>query len=74
MVNDLVLGGLYEHYKGNQYRVIGLVKHSETLETLVYYECLYDNLEGKFWVRPLEMFCETVINAGKVVPRFRLLS
>ncbi len=73
MANDLVLGGLYEHYKGNKYRVLSLVKHSETLETLVCYECLYENPEGKLWVRPLEMFCETVVAQGKAVPRFKFL-
>lgn len=65
------LGGLYQHYKGNNYRVISLVKHSETLETLVYYQCLYENLEGPLWVRPLAMFMETVVVDGKTIPRFK---
>ena len=67
------MGGLYEHYKGNKYRVLGLVKHSETLETHVYYECLYENPEGKLWVRPLKMFCEEVEVQGRLVPRFKHL-
>ena len=71
MHGDLILGGLYQHYKGMNYRVLHLVKHSETLEWLVMYECLYDNPEGSLWVRPLKMFTETVEVSGKIVPRFR---
>ena len=48
--------GVYQHYKGPRYRVLGLVRHSETLEELVYYECLYDNPNGQYWVRPRAMF------------------
>lgn len=48
--------GIYQHYKGLHYRVLGLCRHSETLEELVYYECLYDNPNGQFWVRPRAMF------------------
>lgn len=48
--------GIYQHYKGPHYRVLGLCRHSETLEELVYYECLYDNPNGQFWVRPRAMF------------------
>ncbi len=62
--------GLYRHYKGMDYRVHGICRHSETLETLVYYECLYDNPDGKFWVRPLAMFQETVTINGVTQPRF----
>jgi hypothetical protein len=73
MVNKVKIGGLYQHYKGNKYRVVSLVRHSETLEWLVSYECLYENPAGRLWVRPLEMFCETVIIDGKTIPRFKLL-
>ncbi len=73
MVGDIKIGGLYQHYKGKNYRVLNLVKHSETLEWLVYYECLYDNDEGSFWVRPLGMFCETVEVNGQIVPRFKYI-
>ena len=66
----LVIGGLYEHYKGKPYRVLGVVRHSETLEELVYYECLYDNPDGKFWVRPRAMFEEDVLVNGMTQPRF----
>ena len=65
--------GRYRHYKGNEYRVIGVAKHSETLEPLVVYETLYENPEGKLWVRPLTMFVETVEVNGKKVPRFEYL-
>ena len=60
--------GLYRHYKGNEYRVIGLARHSETLETLVVYQALY-GAKG-LWVRPVAMFAETVQIGGRCVPRF----
>mgnify|MGYP006118264923 FL=1 len=66
----LVIGGLYEHYKGKPYRVLGVVRHSETLEELVHYECLYDNPDGTFWVRPRAMFEEDVTIDGITRPRF----
>ena len=65
--------GRYRHYKGNEYRVIGVSKHSETLEELVVYEALYDNPEGKLWVRPKQMFLEEVEVDGKRVKRFEYL-
>lgn len=60
--------GLYRHYKGGEYRVIGTARHTETDELLVVYRCLADN--GSLWVRPLAMFRERVIVAGQEVPRF----
>lgn len=66
----LVIGGRYEHYKGKPYRVLGIVRHSETLEELVHYECLYDNPDGTFWVRPRAMFEEDVTINGITRPRF----
>lgn len=63
--------GTYEHYKGNKYRVIGVAKHSETLEEMVVYEALYG--EGGLYVRPLDMFLENVEVSGETVPRFRFL-
>ena len=60
--------GLYRHYKGNDYRVVGLARHSETLEELVIYEALYG--ERGMWVRPRAMFVETVEVGGACVPRF----
>ncbi len=62
--------GRYRHYKGNEYRIIGVAKHSETLEELVVYEASYDNPEGKLWVRPKTMFLEYVATGGVQIPRF----
>ena len=64
--------GIYEHYKGKQYKVVGIAKHSETMEDMVIYEPLYES-EFKRWVRPLTMFTENVIVNGKEVPRFKKL-
>ncbi len=63
--------GVYQHYKGNKYLVLGTAKHSETLEELVLYTTLYENKESALWVRPLEMFLENVVVNGKKVERFR---
>ena len=60
--------GLYQLYKGPQYRVFGTAQHSETEEWLVVYQALYG--EQGFWVRPLEMFQETIIKDGIETPRF----
>ena len=60
--------GLYRHYKGNDYRVVGLARHSETLEPVVVYQALYG--ERGLWVRPAAMFIERVEIDGKSVPRF----
>lgn len=66
--------GEYEHSKtGNHYRVIGVAKHSETLETLVVYEALYDNPRSKIWVRPLARFAEEIELNGQKVLRFKFL-
>jgi hypothetical protein len=65
--------GVYRHYKGKEYRVIGVAKHSETLEDLVVYETLYVNDVSRLWVRPRSMFEESVMVDGERVPRFRLL-
>lgn len=73
MVGNLVIGGIYQHYKGKNYIVNGVAKHSETLEWMVIYECLYENEEGKTWVRPLTMFMETVLFDGKMTPRFKYI-
>lgn len=68
----MIQAGVYRHYKGNTYQVIGIAKHSETEEDLVVYRALY----GAFglWVRPLDMFCEKVEIGGKIVPRFELIA
>ena len=63
--------GIYRHYKGNLYQVLHTAKHSETEEVLVVYRCLYG--EYDVWVRPLDMFVETVEVDGKQVDRFELV-
>jgi hypothetical protein len=64
--------GVYEHYKGKRYQVLGVAKHSETLEDLVVYKKLYD--DGGLWVRPYGMFMESVVVDGKEVSRFKFIS
>lgn len=65
--------GKYQHYKGNFYLVIGVAKHSETLEEMVVYITLYDNPVGQIFVRPKEMFLDEVEVEGKKVPRFKYI-
>jgi hypothetical protein len=62
------LPGRYRHYKGGDYEVVGIARHSENDEQLVVYRCLYDN--NSLWVRPLAMFLETVQVDGRELPRF----
>jgi cupin 2 domain-containing protein len=63
--------GRYRHYKGNEYTLVGTARHSETLEELVVYRQEYG--EHGLWVRPKEMFSETVKVGGRDVPRFQPL-
>lgn len=63
--------GTYRHYKGNNYEVLGVARHSETEEEMVVYRCLYG--DHSLWVRPLAMFMETVQVDGCAVPRFARL-
>lgn len=68
--------GKYEHYKKKPYEVVGLARHSETLEELVIYKALYTSEDfGKdtLWVRPKSMFFETVMVNGEEIPRFKYL-
>ena len=60
--------GLYRHYKGGLYRVLGTVRHSETLEPMTLYQALYG--QQGLWVRPAAMFGETVLIDGITRPRF----
>ena len=64
------VAGVYRHYKGQRYRVLGTAQHSETMESLVVYQALYG--EHGLWVRPAAMFCESVDLDGETVPRFAL--
>lgn len=63
--------GRYRHYKGGEYEVLGVVRHSETLEPFVLYRPLYN--QSGLWVRPFTMFCETIEHQGQRKPRFALL-
>jgi hypothetical protein len=67
-----VCPGRYRHYKGNEYTVVGVARHSETDEELVVYRQEYG--EQGLWVRPAEMFAEIVEVEGRSVPRFEFLS
>lgn len=63
--------GIYKHYKGNLYRVIGVAGHTETKDELVIYQSLYGDFG--LWARPRTMFEETIEIDGKVTPRFTFL-
>lgn len=63
--------GKYRHFKGNEYEVIAIAKHSETLEEMVVYKALYG--DGGYWVRPASMWNETVTREGKTFKRFEFL-
>ena len=65
---EKILPGKYRHFKGNEYEVIDIARHSETLEPMVVYRALYG--EGGVWVRPAEMWLETVEKNGKTIRRF----
>jgi len=65
---DAIPLGIYRHYKGNQYEVVGFAKHSETLEDMVIYKALYG--EGGIWVRPQSMWGELVETNDEAVRRF----
>lgn len=74
-MEDLKLGK-YQHYKGQFYEVIGLARHTETLEELVVYRALYESKEfgpNALWVRPKSMFLEYVTSTinGTQIPRFK---
>ena len=60
--------GRYRHFKGNEYQVLGVARHSETEEEMIVYRALYG--EGGLWVRPAAMWLETVTRDGVTQPRF----
>jgi len=64
----VIIPGRYRHFKGGEYEVLSIAKHSETLEEMVVYRALYG--EGDIWVRPVAMGNETVYLDGKEVRRF----
>lgn len=68
---DSIKKGRYRHFKGGEYRVIGIARHSETLEEMVVYEALYG--EGGLWVRPASMWNEEIERDGKKFKRFEFI-
>jgi hypothetical protein len=64
--------GRYRHYKGGEYEVIGVVRHSETEEPLVLYRPLYN--DSGWWVRPFAMFVEQIEIDGRLQPRFAVVA
>lgn len=65
--------GRYRHYKGNEYDVVGVAFHTETLEPLVVYRAIAPKKGAEFWVRPYDMFVGTVTVDGRVIERFEKL-
>jgi hypothetical protein len=68
MENNFIKLGKYRHFKGKEYEVIGIAKHSETLEEFVVYKALYG--AGELWIRPVKNFLEKTKVAEKEIPRF----
>jgi hypothetical protein len=68
----MVQPGRYRHYKGQDYEVVGVARHSETEEEYVVYRALYGDYG--LWIRPTSMFLETVIVEGHSCPRFQFLA
>jgi len=68
---DTIRTGKYRHFKGNEYEVIGIANHSETMEPMVVYRALYG--EGGLWVRPAAMWDETVERDGIIYKRFTFI-
>lgn len=63
--------GKYRHFKGKEYQLLAIARHSETLEPMVVYRALYD--QGSLWVRPAQMWTETVDRDGYHGPRFQYI-
>lgn len=71
-MNKKLIGKKFRHFKGNEYLVLHIASHSETLEEMVVYKALYG--EMGVWVRPLAMFLEQVEVEGKLIRRFKEIS
>ncbi len=72
-----IRAGLYKHFKGKLYRVVGVFRHSETLEELVAYQSLYHSIDygaHPRWARPVPMFIEQVERDSYSGPRFQFLN
>lgn len=63
--------GVYRHFKGKEYEVIGIANHSETMELMVVYRALYG--DGGLWVRPASMWDETIECDGQIIKRFTII-
>jgi hypothetical protein len=77
LVAQVPVGVIFEHYKGQKYKIIEIGRHSETLQLQVVYQSLYDSAEfgdHAIWIRPLEMFLEMVVIDGQEIPRFHMIS
>ena len=70
-MNEKLALGIYRHYKGKEYQVIAVARHSETEEELVVYRLMYGDFS--YWVRPLSMFTENIELDGVITPRFQWL-
>jgi len=69
--------GKYKHYKGGTVEVLSVAHHSETLEEMVVYKCMYESGNfgiGSIWVRPKKMFLENVVIEGRTIPRFEQIN
>ena len=71
MTDTTIQPGIYRHYKGQEYQIYEIARHSETEEELVVYRCLYGNYD--LWVRPLTLFLETVTIDGHTQKRFEFV-
>lgn len=71
MENEIYVGSVYKHYKGNKYVVVSIAVHTETLEELVIYRAIYG--DGELWARPKKMFLDNIEKDGKIIPRFKLI-
>ncbi len=70
-MNKIKTNAIYKHFKGNEYLVLAIARHSETMEELVVYQALYG--DRGIWVRPLSMWSEKVDVDGRRVDRFSLI-
>lgn len=71
-MSEKIVKGKYKHYKGQFYEVLDIARHSETLEYFVVYKTLYGDFDT--WIRPLDMFTETIEVDGKPIKRFQLVN
>ena len=71
-IDQVVALGIYEHYSGKRYQVLGVAQHTETSETVIVYRSLYGDFA--LWVRPKSMFLEHIEKNGQLIPRFKLVS